>query len=178
MSFKFIAGPPSRYLEISPWMLNKKNAGGGCMTNLGVHFIDLALLLANAKFARVLGSSFSYSCSYDVEDYAVSLIKLESGATLELETGYAYPMDELSKGDNLWTIVTKKGYYSLGVCYFEIREFGSAIKRVAMDIDSDSYYSVFVYDSLCEYLQGKSPTVGLNELLITRGVLDDIILTA
>jgi len=43
MSYKFVAGPPSRYIESSPWMLSQKTAGGGCMTNLGVHFIDMAL---------------------------------------------------------------------------------------------------------------------------------------
>ena len=176
MSFKFIAGYPARYLKTSPWMLNKATAGGGCMTNLGVHFIDLALLLSNSKSAQVEGSVFHYSWGYDIEDYAVSLLKLENGATLELETGYAYPMDDKSKRDNLWTIVTKKGYYSLGVGYFESREFNGSIKKVEIDTDSDSYYPVFVYNTLCEYVQGKAPTTGLNDMLIVRGVLDDIIL--
>ena len=36
---RFVAGPPSRYLATSRWMLKKETAGGGCMTNLGVHFI-------------------------------------------------------------------------------------------------------------------------------------------
>ena len=45
MSYKFVAGPPSRYLATSRWMLSQETAGGGCMTNLGVHFIDMALYL-------------------------------------------------------------------------------------------------------------------------------------
>ena len=43
MSYRFVAGPPSRYLATSRWMLSHKTAGGGCMTNLGVHVIDMAL---------------------------------------------------------------------------------------------------------------------------------------
>ena len=31
MSYRFIAGPPSRYLDTSPWMLHADTAGGGCM---------------------------------------------------------------------------------------------------------------------------------------------------
>lgn len=49
MSYKFIAGPPSRYLESSRWMLSQATAGGGCMTNLGVHFIDMALYLTEVR---------------------------------------------------------------------------------------------------------------------------------
>jgi predicted dehydrogenase len=178
MSFKFIAGPPSRYQQTSPWMLGKTTAGGGCMTNLGVHFIDLALLLSGSKTAKVESSGFHYGWGYDIEDYAVSILRLENAATTVIETGYAYPMDDVSKRDNLWTIVTKKGYYSLGVGYFETREFGGDIRRVEMDTDSDSYYSVFVYDSLCEYLQDAKPTVGLEEMLQVRKVLDAINVTA
>lgn len=178
MSFKFIAGPPSRYQRTSPWMLGKKTAGGGCMTNLGVHFIDLALLLSGSKTAMVESSGFHYGWGYDIEDYAVSLLRLENAATAVIETGYAYPMDDVSKRDNLWTIATKKGYYSLGVGYFEAREFDGGVKRVEMDTDSDSYYSVFAYESLCEYLQGASPTVGLEEMLRVRKVLDVINMTA
>lgn len=87
MSFKFIAGPPSRYLQTLSWMLNKQAAGSGCMTNLGVHFIELAMFLSNSKSASVIGSVFHYGWNYDIEDYSVSLLKMENGATLELETG-------------------------------------------------------------------------------------------
>ena len=39
MSYRFVAGPPSRYLATSKWMLSKETTGGGCMTNLGVHLL-------------------------------------------------------------------------------------------------------------------------------------------
>lgn len=72
----------------------------------------------------------------------------------------------------------KKGYYSLGVGYFEWRQFDGYIKRVEMDTDSDIYYPVFVHDTLCEYLQEKMPAAGLTDMLVVRSVLDDIILRA
>src|SRR3954447_20201421 len=40
----FIAGPPERYdRNGNPWMLDRDRAGGGCLANLGPHFVDLFL---------------------------------------------------------------------------------------------------------------------------------------
>ncbi len=175
MSFKFIAGPPSRYIVPSPWMLKSETAGSGCMTNLGVHFIDLALLLTRSEGGDVLGSAFHYAAGYDVEDYASALVRLSSGASLSIETGYAYPMDGENKRDNRWNFVTKKGYYTMGVGYFETREFGKPAKKVLMDTDSDVYYADFVRDSLVEYTGGFRPTAGLPDMARVRRILDAVI---
>ena len=176
MSFTFIAGPPGRYLESSPWMLERKSAGGGCMTNLGVHFIDLALFLSGSRSATVDSSRFHYSWGYDVEDYAVSMMTLDSGATLSIETGYAYPTDAASHADNRWTVVTKKGFYSLGDGSVELREFGpGGVSRIGVDTDADTYYPVFVHESLKECVTGSASTAGLDEMLRVRTILDDII---
>lgn len=175
ISFKFIAGPTSRYLDTSPWMLQKEKTGSGCMTNLGVHFIDLALMLTDSTTAQVLGSMFQYGSEYDVETYAAALLKMPHGSSLEIETGYAYPMDEKSKRDNRWNIVTKKGYYTMGVGCFEFRQHGEPAVTVPMDTDSDSYYRLFAVESIREWLAGKEPSVGLKHLLDVRRILDEII---
>lgn len=173
MAFKFIAGPTSRYELTSPWMLETSKAGGGCMTNLGVHFIDMALYLTNSNQGNVLASSYHYASKYDIETYAASLVKLSSGATLLLETGYAYPMDELSR-DNRWNIVTKNGYYTLGDNCFEKREFGKETEKIVMSTDSDVYYPVYTIETLRQYLAQEKPYAGLEELLPVRSILDDM----
>lgn len=177
-AFQFIAGPPSRYLKSSGWMLERGLAGSGCMTNLGVHFIDLALLLSGSERAEVLSSVFQYGAPCDVETYASALMRLSCGASFALETGYQYPMDAESKRDNRWVIVTKRGYYIMGVGCFEFRQNGKAPVRISMDTDSDSYYRIYAVDSLLEYMSGKKPTAGLPELIRVRRVLDDIIVKA
>jgi predicted dehydrogenase len=174
LSFRFIAGPPKRYLDTSPWMLEKKTAGSGSMTNLGVHFIDMAMNLTGAESAQVLASSFHRIHGYDIEDYAVSLLKLSSGASLELETGYAFPMDE-EKRENLWTIVTKKGYYRLGNGRFEARKYGCDTKVIPVNTDSDIYYPIFVKECLTEFVNEKRPTVGVEQMLSVAEILEDII---
>ena len=173
LAFKFIAGPPSRYVKTSPWMLETKRAGGGCMTNLGVHFIDMAMFLTDSTDAEVIASSYHYASEYDIETYAVSLVKLSSGATLLLETGYAYPMDSEQR-DNRWNIVTRNGYYTLGDNCFEERVYGEPTKKTSMSTDSDVYYAEFVLESLRQYLSGERPRAGLPELITTRKILDQM----
>lgn len=173
LAFKFIAGPPSRYEVSSPWMLETKHAGGGCMTNLGVHFIDMAMFLTDSTDAEVIASSYHYASEYDIETYATSLVKMSSGATLLLETGYAYPMDSEQR-DNRWNIVTRNGYYTLGDNCFEERVYGKPVKKTPMSKDSDVYYAEFVVESLRQYLAGEMPRAGLPELLTTRKILDQM----
>ena len=171
MSYRFIAGPPSRYLKTSPWMLSRATAGGGCMTNLGVHFIDMALNLSDSTDAQVLASAWQYG-EYDIETYATSLLKLSSGASLMLETGYAFPMEDGVQRENRWTIVTEQGYYTLADNNLEIREFGKPVVNIPLSTDSDVYYPKFAAASLEDYANGRRPRAALPEMLTTRRILD------
>ena len=173
MSYRFIAGPPSRYLETSPWMLHADTAGGGCMTNLGVHFIDMALNLSDSEGAEVLSSVYQYG-EYDIETYATSLLRTSSGASLTLETGYAYPMEDGLKRENRWTIVTENGYYTLAENCLEAREFGKEVVRIPLSTDSDVYYPKFAAASLEDFVQGRRPRAALPEMLTTRKILDEM----
>ncbi|MCD8121753.1 MAG: Gfo/Idh/MocA family oxidoreductase [Clostridiales bacterium] len=173
MAFKFVAGPPSRYLATSPWMLKTELAGGGCMTNLGVHFLDLAMYLTECTDAQVLSGCYQRQTEYDIECYATSLLRLGTGASLVLETGYAYPM-EVTQRDNRWNIVTKTGYYTLEQDYFEERVYGEKTIRRVMSTDSDVYYPIFVRETLRQYLNGEKPKAGLKDMLAVRRVLDEM----
>lgn len=141
------------------------------MTNLGVHFIDMALYLTGSDTGEVLGSGCHYDPKYDIEIYASSLCRLSSGATLALETGYAFPMDG-EKRDNRWNIVTKNGYYTLGDGCFEERVYGEKTERTVMSTDSDIYYGTFVINTLKEYLAGEEPAAGLKQMYNARKLLD------
>lgn len=172
MSYRFIAGPPSRYLETSPWMLSSRTAGGGCMTNLGVHFIDMALHLTDSASAEVLSSAYQYNGEYDIEIYGTSLLKMGSGASLVLESGYAYPMDEEAKRENRWCIVTENGYYTLAENCLEAREYGKEPVRISLSTDSDVYYPKFAETTLEDYVNGRTPRASVKEMLTVRRILD------
>lgn len=172
MSFKFIAGPPSRYLASSKWMLSRETTGGGCMTNLGVHFLDMALYLTDSSNAKVLSALYQYGKEYDIELYASSMLKMSTGASLLLETGYAYPMDDEAKRENRWTIVTENGYYILAENNLEAREYGKPTVNIPLNTDSDVYYPVFVQTTLDDFVNDRKPRASIKEMLTVRGILD------
>ncbi|MBU3826095.1 MAG: Gfo/Idh/MocA family oxidoreductase [Candidatus Anaerobiospirillum merdipullorum] len=174
MSYKFVAGPPSRYLATSRWMLERKLAGGGCMTNLGVHFIDMALNLTDCTTAEVLGSIYQYASPYDIETYATSLLRLSNGTSLVLETGYAYPMSENLKRENRWTIVTTQGYNILAENNLELRHYDEPTRNISLNTDSDPYYEIFARVTLNDFVSGIRPRASLKEMLATSIILDQM----
>lgn len=144
------------------------------MTNLGVHFIDMALFLTESKSADVLSSIYQYGSEYDIETYASSMLRMENGASLVLESGYAYPMSEDSKRENRWTVVTKKGYYALADNTISIREYNQEPKTIPIDTDSDAYYPVFTRTTLKDYVTGSRPRASLREMLVVSNILDEM----
>ncbi|MCR0982856.1 Gfo/Idh/MocA family protein [Roseomonas populi] len=73
-----------------PWFRDPKLSGGGCVMDLGVHLVDLALwLLDFPKVTSVSGNLFAggeplAGRTDRVEDYAVATIGLEGGTVLRL----------------------------------------------------------------------------------------------
>lgn len=174
MSYKFIAGPPSRYLDTSKWMLSRETAGGGCMTNLGVHFIDMAMFLTDSDGAENVSSIYQYASEYDIETYASSMLQMQTGASLLLESGYAYPMSEDEKRENRWTIVTKNGYYVLAENNLRIREYGKEPINVSVNTDSDVYYAIYTKTTLEDFVNNRRPRASLKEMLTVRKILDEM----
>lgn len=94
--------------RIGSWFTQKQLAGGGVLSDLGVHLVDTALHLMKefdvasvtaqtaAKFGnRGLGemewgrSEIDPKRPFDVEDFGVALLRLRSGRTISVETGWA-----------------------------------------------------------------------------------------
>lgn len=81
------------------WFGQKALSGGGPLIDLGVHRLDLALwLMGYPKPTWVMGSTYNHISAelakkekkaFDVEDFAVGLVKFANGATLSLEASWA-----------------------------------------------------------------------------------------
>jgi predicted dehydrogenase len=73
-----------------PWFYDPALSGGGCVMDLGVHLVDLALWgLNNPGIASVTGKLFAGGAPLNdtvtqVEDYAVATVELETGAVVQL----------------------------------------------------------------------------------------------
>jgi predicted dehydrogenase len=73
-----------------PWFYDWKLSGGGCVIDLGIHLVDLALwILGSPKVANVssrlfaLGEPIRGRCE-QVEDYAIARLDLDSGAVVQI----------------------------------------------------------------------------------------------
>jgi predicted dehydrogenase len=92
------------------WFTQMEQSGGGPLIDIGVHLLDLSLyLMGNPKPIAVSGATYAefgpkrkgigswgtpdWNGTYDVEDLATALIRMEDGSTLTLEVSWAVHMD-------------------------------------------------------------------------------------
>lgn len=108
--------------RIGSWFTQKKCSGGGCSFDIGGHMLDTCLFLMNDfKAATVLAHTHSRFGSrgqaemdwgkspidpkkpFDVEDYAMALIKMQSGRSVLLESSWAgfHPAEKREYGIDL-----------------------------------------------------------------------------
>ena len=77
------------------WFYDRKLSGGGCVIDLGIHLVDLALwTLDFPKVARVHSALRAGGRPLEadqVEDYASALIELADGPTLQLACSWKLP---------------------------------------------------------------------------------------
>ena len=81
------------------WFAQKKLSGGGPLIDLGVHRIDLALMLmGDPKPVTITASTYDHigrrlareqKKKFDVEDLAVASIRFDNGATMHVEVSWA-----------------------------------------------------------------------------------------
>ena len=92
---------------LGTWFSSRKLAGGGCLLDIGVHMLDLAMWTANnfdvesvsaavtTKFGNrglgrgTWGKSDPEGLSFDVEDGASAFIRMKNGAVIQAEINWA-----------------------------------------------------------------------------------------
>jgi len=95
---------------LGSWFTNKEQAGGGPLIDLGVHVLDMALwLMGNPRVTTVSAATYAElgpqgkgqwqghpgrfidvpGAKYEVEDLATAFLRMDDGATLQLETSWA-----------------------------------------------------------------------------------------
>jgi predicted dehydrogenase len=90
--FRMIRPGVSRYIDYgSPWMLSKREAGGGVLLNLGVHGFDLCRYLTGEEPEIVSSIVSNAAHGQEVEDYASVVMRTPSGIVFHNEVSYTYP---------------------------------------------------------------------------------------
>jgi predicted dehydrogenase len=152
-SVQFIAGPPDRYLVSgSPWMLDGKRAGGGCMVNLAPHFVDLFLRSACAEEVAVTAALSSTLHHSSIEDYASMTLTTADGRIATIEVGYAFPGSPLKRHCSFMRIgvAGTATIWTDGNASFT--SVDGATETALLNVDSDPLYAVFV-DQVAEQLE-------------------------
>src|SRR5207249_10657218 len=101
----------ARYLAWdATWMLDPKDAGGGCLRNLGPHGLDMFLFLTGEE-AEVTGAQLSRRAhGQRVEDYASVLLRSTSGILGTFEVGNGFPRNGT---DGEWKIAGRDAILTL-----------------------------------------------------------------
>ncbi|MFH1603351.1 MAG: Gfo/Idh/MocA family oxidoreductase, partial [Pseudomonadota bacterium] len=86
-SFRFHAGPVSRYYDNgNVWNLKRNEAGGGCLINVGIHFPDLYLHLTGKQAKSVFAYTRNEVWGEEVEDFALVTVETQDGALCVIES--------------------------------------------------------------------------------------------
>ena len=176
-SFRFIVGPPSRYIASgSAWMLDPSQAGGGCTINVGTHFIDMFRMLTGNDVTTVAAVMNSRGHGGEVEDYSMLVMTASDGTVGTVETGYTFPSGKIEQREFSFALSSDANYYRsapAGMLVSRRRDPDeSRTTTVSVGLDTDPYYGVFVDRVLADVRAGVAPVAGLSEAEAVIRVLD------
>ena len=78
------------------WRQNKKDGGGGCLMDMGVHCIDLLQYILGSEVNEVAAFHDTMSFSYEVEDSSTVMLRMANGCQCVVQTNFNVP-DEAAK---------------------------------------------------------------------------------
>ena len=84
----------SGFRRRNDWQTLRKN-GGGLLNNNTIHFLDTILLVLDSPTVSVMGDLRQIASPGDVEDHVKALLRLESGATADIEISMAEAFAEV-----------------------------------------------------------------------------------
>jgi predicted dehydrogenase len=166
MAFRFIAGFAQRYLDSGcAWNLDPVQAGGGCMLNLGCHFVDIVHTLWGEAARPVAGHFSNAAWGFPVEDYGCITFAGPGGALAQVEAGYLYPAPT-SSFDLHFALRTPRRYI-IAPDPETVHVIANDGTRRAHSLHTTNVgqYPPFVADVLDRARRGAKPLAGLDEML-------------
>ncbi|MBL8702668.1 MAG: Gfo/Idh/MocA family oxidoreductase [Alphaproteobacteria bacterium] len=169
-AFVDIAGSPRRYPAMGcDWMLDPALAGGGCLINLGVHFIDLFAFMTGRP-ARLVGATLSRAVHRGpMEDHARLLLDNDAGGSALVEVGYCHPDD-----DDRHQAYSVNGRGWLAAAADDVCRLARGTEResFACPLDAAPLYADYVEATLRAAARGGPPVARLEDLLAVMTIVD------
>jgi len=161
----------------SGWFTNKELAGGGALTDMGVHAIDsVRYLLGDPKPVKVYARIATNFGEYDVDDTGILVITWDNGTESVIESGWWQPhMDgpEASAG-----IFGTKGYASLFPTFLKITKGKESFEKIVPDLPKrEEHCDQVIYTRQMEHFiaaikNQNQPSPGLTEGQIVLNIVD------
>jgi len=157
--FRIIRPTMQRYVEWdSPWMLDRSQAGGGALTNLGGHGMDMSrfLLGEDVQVASAVISNIVHAS--EVEDYALATLRSSSGTLVHVEVGYTMPTWPANESDSEMKVAGSNAMLSAVPDGLQILAPGRN-EHIATSVTVVSSYPNFVRDCLERVGRGDPPAI-------------------
>ena len=152
----------------APWMLDPALAGGGSLRNVGLHGLDLFLLLT-AEDAQVAGAQLSSrALEQRVEDYASVLLRTPGGVLGTVEVGNTFPG---KGGDSEWTLAGRDALLS-----FRGGKLTCTTAQGEQGLDAampEPLPALAVRDALARWQRDEAPAVTLEDCYRAMRLVDD-----
>jgi predicted dehydrogenase len=151
----------------APWMLDPREAGGGCLRNLGPHGLDLFLFLTGEE-AEVTGAQVSsLALGQPVEDYASVLLRSASGVLGTIEIGNTFPRVGT---DGEWKIAGRDALLSLKDGTLRLTTAES--EETAAGEPAEPIALTALRDALDHWRRGLPPPIGVHDCLRAVRLID------
>ena len=179
-SFRFNVGSVARYEKNGcSWMLDKQQAGGGSLLNVGIHFIDLIASLTGSPITHVSAQARSFRADVTVDEQAILTCKNAAGQIGIIETGYLYPSTPDDQRDFAFSIAHTATYVrGYADQFFTKGREQQQGRSIAVEYNTDAYYPVFLRRSWEDLLKGRQPVAGLREAEHALAVIEAAYLSA
>ena len=142
----------------APWMLDPKEAGGGCLRNLGPHAFDLFLTLTG-EAAEVTGAQLSRrALGQPVEDYASVLLRSASGTLGTIEVGNTVPRDGT---DGEWKIAWRNAILIMRDDVLRLRTAGG--EETTLAPLPEPVARTALRDALDHWRRGEPPPISVHD---------------
>jgi len=174
MTFRFIAGFPSRYQQAGcDWMLDPGPSGGGCTINLAVHFFDICRLLWGPEVRPIAAAMSNAAWGHPIEDYSVVTFGRTGSELCLVETGYLYP-GPTGTFDMHFAIRTPRRYIiAQDPETVELLDPSGRREVRRVHTTNVAHYRTFMHDVLERVRRGAAPLAGLGDMVPVMRMVDE-----
>lgn len=151
------------------WFMQKGEAGGGVIIDLGIVLLDLSLWLLDYPKVETITTQNFYQNTKNIEDSSISFLRCNNSRLISLETSWSLPME---KDSHYFTVYGTKGYATLNPFRIykkyedQYIEIGSSQTESPAVLFQKSYLNEL--KSFIGAIRGNNPVVSSGEEAIER----------